>query len=89
VPLAAGHPDLVAKIRISRPGQLWLPFRIVDVWILLRFEQLFPAQLNEETRSRMIEELFQVWFKERVTSMMKGEPLPPLPSLPRDAIGGS
>ena len=85
VPLAAGHPDLAAKLRISRPGQLWPPFRIVDVWVVLRFEQLFPAQLNKETRARMIEELFQVWFKERVQCLMQGEPLPPLPSLPPDA----
>jgi parvulin-like peptidyl-prolyl isomerase len=82
VPLAAGHPDLVAKLRISRAGQLWPPFPIGDVWILVRFEQLFPAQLNKETRDRMIEELFQVWFKERVQTMMQGDPLPPLPQLP-------
>jgi hypothetical protein len=82
VPLAAGHPDLAAKLRISRPGQLWPPFLIVDVWVVLRFEQLFPAQLNNETRDRMIEELFQVWFNQRVASLMQGEPLPPLPHLP-------
>ena len=82
VPLAAGHPDLAAKLRISRPGQLWPPFLIVDVWVVMRFEQLFPAQLNSDTRDRMIEELFQVWFNQRVASLMQGEPLPPLPHLP-------
>jgi hypothetical protein len=80
---AAGHPDLAAKLRISSPGQLWPPFLVVDVWIVLRFERLIPAQLNEETRGRMIEELFQAWFAERIQLLMQGEPLPPLPRLPQ------
>lgn len=84
VPLAAGHPELAAKLRISRPGQLWPPFKVADVWVVMRFEQLLPAQLNEEMRTRMIEELFQVWFRERVQLLMEGEPLPPLPFLPPD-----
>lgn len=83
VPLASGHPDLAAKLRISRPGQLWPPFLVVDVWIVLRFEQLLPAQLNDETRGRMIEELFRAWFDERVQLLMQGEPLPALPPLPQ------
>ena len=86
VALAAGHPDLAAKLRISRPGQLWPPFLIVDVWVVLQFEQLFPAQLNKDTRDRMIEELFQVWFNQRVQSLMQGEPLPPLPHLPNSSL---
>lgn len=84
VPLAAGHPELAAKLRISRPAQLWPPFKVADVWVVMRFEQLLPAQLNEEMRTRMIEELFQVWFRERVQLLMEGEPLPPLPFLPPD-----
>ena len=85
VSLAAGHPDLASKLRISSPGQLWPPFLVVDVWIVLRFERLLPAQLNEETRGRMIEELFQTWFAERVQLLMQGEPLPALPPLPQVA----
>ena len=82
VPLAAGHPDLAAKLRISQPGQLWPPFQVVDVWLVLRFEKLLPAQLDNAMRTRMMEELFQVWFRERVQLLMDGEPLPPLPHLP-------
>lgn len=84
VPLAAGHPELAAKLRISQPGQLWPPFRVVDVWVVMRFEQLLPAQLDDDMRGRMIEELFQVWFRERVQLLMEGDPLPPLPHLPPD-----
>ena len=84
VALTAGSTELAAKLRVSRPGQLWQPFRLEDQWWVLRFERLIPAQLDPRTRGRMIEELFQVWFKERVKLLMDGEPLPPLPYLPPD-----
>jgi hypothetical protein len=79
--LAAAHPALLSRLRIGRPGKLWTPFQIGDTWLVVRFEQLLPAQLNESTRARMLEELFQQWFSERVQSLMAGEPLPPIPSL--------
>ena len=82
LPLTAGHPELVSRLRVSRPGQLWKPFQVDRTWVVLRFEQLIPAQLDAATRGRMIEELFQVWFKQRVQLLMDGEPLPPLPYLP-------
>jgi len=82
VSLTAGHPELASRLRVSRPQQLWPPFLVVDVWIVMRMERLLPAQLDERTRSRMIDELFQVWFRERVQLLMDGEPLPPLPYLP-------
>ncbi|WP_398325100.1 peptidylprolyl isomerase [Vulcanococcus sp.] len=82
VPLAAGHPELVSRLRVSRPGQLWPPFQVAELWVVMRFERLLPAQLNRQMRARMVEELFQVWFRERVQLLMDGEPLPPLPYLP-------
>lgn len=82
IPLAAGHPDITAKLRIGKPNQMWQPFKISDMWIVLRFEKLLPAKLDQSTRNRMVEELFQAWFKERVQLLMDGEPLPPLPFLP-------
>ncbi len=84
LPLTAGHPELVSRLRVSRSGQLWSPFEVEGTWVVLRFEQLIPAQLDATTRGRMIEELFQVWFKERVQLLMTGDPLPPLPYLPPD-----
>ena len=81
VPLAAGHPALSSRLRVGRPGQLWPPFQAGDTWVVLRFEQLIAAQLNDATRSRMMEELFQKWYSERVKLLMEGDPLPPLPQL--------
>jgi hypothetical protein len=44
-------------------------------------EQRFPAQLDQATRDQLIEELFDLWFQDRVRLLMAGEPLPPLPRL--------
>lgn len=84
VALTAGPAPIVSRLRISRPGQLWPPFQLDEQWCVLRFEQLLPAQLDARTRGRMVEELFQVWFRERVQLLLDGEPLPPLPYLPPD-----
>ena len=83
-PLTAGSPELVQRLRISQPGQLWPPFQDGKRWCVMRLEQILPAQLDPRTRGLMMEELFQVWFKERVQLLMDGEPLPPLPYLPPD-----
>ena len=84
VALTAADPELVHRLRVSRPGQLWPPFQVQSAWWVMRFEQLIPAELDPRMRGRMMEELFQVWFKQRVQLLLDGEPLPPLPYLPPD-----
>ncbi|MFO7628470.1 MAG: peptidylprolyl isomerase [Prochlorococcaceae cyanobacterium] len=79
VPLSAAHPELFSRLRVSRQGQLWPPFHVVDIWVVLRFERLIPAQLNNTMRATLLEELFEEWFDARVRLLMQGEPLPPLP----------
>ncbi len=81
VSLAAGHESLVSRLRIGSPGQLWPPFQAGDTWVVLRLDLHIPAQLTEETRARMLDELFQQWFKARVKLLLEGEPLPALPPL--------
>ena len=79
VPLALAHPEVVNRLRTGEPGQIWEPFHLVNVWLILRMEQRFPAQLDGATRDQLIEELFDLWFQERVRLLMAGEPLPALP----------
>jgi hypothetical protein len=81
VPLALAHPAIVNRLRTGEPGQIWEPFHLVNIWLILRMEQRFPAQLDQATRDQLIEELFDLWFQERVRLLMAGEPLPPLPRL--------
>lgn len=79
VPLSAAHPELFSRLRVSRHGQLWPPFHVVNIWVVLRFERLIPAQLNDTMRAMLLQELFQEWFEARVRLLLAGEPLPPLP----------
>lgn len=73
VPLASGHAELVNRLRVGRPGQLWPPFHVVNVWLVVRLEQLLPAGLNEAMREQMMAELFQQWLDARVEELLAGE----------------
>jgi parvulin-like peptidyl-prolyl isomerase len=82
LPLTTAHPEIAGRLRVGRPGQLWPPFPVADVWVLLRLEQQLPARLNPEMRARMMDELFEAWLEERVRLLLAGEPLPGLPPVP-------
>lgn len=82
LPIAAAHPEIAGRLRVGRPGQLWPPFRVANVWVLIRLEEQLPARLNSETRSRMMGELLEAWLKERIKLLLTGQPLPPLPPMP-------
>ncbi len=78
LPLATGHQSLVSRLRRGRPGQLFDPFEAGDSWVVLRLEQLLPAELDEPTRERMMGELFEEWLEQRARLLLEGQPLPPL-----------
>jgi parvulin-like peptidyl-prolyl isomerase len=80
VPLGAAHPDLMARLRVGEPGQLWEPFFIVDIWLVVRLEQRFTAQLDQKMREQLERDLFDTWFHERVRALVAGEVLSPLQS---------
>jgi hypothetical protein len=76
LPLTAAHPEISSRLRVGQPGQLWPPFAVKGYWVLLRLEEHLPARLNDETRSRMMEELFEAWLKQRLKLLLSGESLP-------------
>lgn len=81
--LMASHPELSARFRVSRPGQLWEPFFVVDIWVILQIEELIPAELDASMRRNLIAELYNEWMQERLEQVLRGEPRAALP-LPRD-----
>lgn len=79
VPLNQAHPILAEKLRASTPGELWKPFFIDEAWIILRLDDWSGARLDEDTRLKMLEELFQDWLNQRVQTLLYGKQPTPLP----------
>ena len=71
VELSVPHPSLARVLSISKPGQLWPPNRIGDWFIIVRLEKFLPAKLDEPTRQRLIDELYNTWLMEQVQITMK------------------
>ena len=79
VPLSQAHPEVAEKLRISQPGQLLPPFFLVDIWLILRLDAWQGARLDEDTRSDLLQELFNDWLHQRVMRLLDGEQPDPLP----------
>lgn len=63
-PLTQPHPQLVAKLRASQPGQLLPPTRLGEWIVIVRLEQIVHAQLDDSTRKKLLNKLFQEWLQE-------------------------
>ncbi|HAC62035.1 MAG TPA: peptidylprolyl isomerase [Cyanothece sp. UBA12306] len=73
VELNVPHPNISQILSASQPGQLCSPQRVGEWWIILRLEQYISAQLDETTRRRLLNELFEQWLS---TQMEKVEFMP-------------
>ena len=79
VPLNQAHSAVVDKLRTSQPGQLWPPFFLENIWLILRLDQWEGARLNDAMRDQLIEQLFDDWLTNRVQQRLAGETPGPLP----------
>ena len=70
---------MAEKLRISQPGQLLPPFFLVNIWLILRLDTWQGARLDEDTRSELLQELFNDWLHQRVMRLLDGEQPDPLP----------
>lgn len=68
VELGIPHPALAGLLSVSKPGQIWPPKRIGEWYVVVRLEKFFPAQLDEPTKERLMDEMFQTWMREQVQS---------------------
>ena len=78
VSLSQAHPVLVEKLRISQPGQLWAPFFLVNIWVILCLDHWQGSRLDDSTRQILLEDLFSDWLQKRVEQLLRGEEPPPL-----------
>ena len=77
--LSQAHPVLVEKLRISQPGQLWAPFFLINIWVILRLDHWQGSRLDDSTRQILLDDLFSDWLQKRVEQLLRGEEPPPLP----------
>ena len=66
VELSVPHPMLARMLQVSTPGQLWAPTPIGEWYVIARLEKFLPAQLDEPTRKRLMDELFRNWLQQQL-----------------------
>ncbi|MEY3298794.1 MAG: Chaperone SurA [Cyanobacteriota bacterium] len=66
VELSVPHAILGRILSISQPGQLWPPTKLEDWFVVVRLEKFFPAKLDDPTRQRLLDELFNTWLIDQV-----------------------
>ncbi|MBE9113043.1 peptidylprolyl isomerase [Nodosilinea sp. LEGE 07298] len=75
VELSVPHPALSRILVMSQPGQLWPPTRVGEWFVVVRLEKFLPARLDDTTRQRLIDELFNTWLQEQVQTTLKDNSL--------------
>ncbi|WP_313950053.1 peptidylprolyl isomerase [Nostoc sp. FACHB-190] len=67
-PVAIGQPhkEIVQKLLISQPGQLWPPMRLENWVVIIKLEKLIPAQLDDGMRSALLNHFFETWLNEEI-----------------------
>lgn len=61
-------------LSISQPGQLWPPTRVGEWFVVVRLEKFLPAKLDDGTRQRMLDELYNNWLTEQVKGALTDQP---------------
>ncbi|OUL36026.1 peptidylprolyl isomerase [Nostoc sp. T09] len=71
VPLSQPHPTIQQILFVSQPGQIWKPHLIADWYVIIRLEQLLPAQLDENMQQYLLDELFEAWIQTQIHSHLQ------------------
>jgi parvulin-like peptidyl-prolyl isomerase len=78
VPLTQPHPGIAEKLCRSQPGQLLPPTKMGEWYVILRLEKLIAAQLDDPTRQKLLDELFEAWIQAQL-NQPKPTPAPAAP----------
>jgi parvulin-like peptidyl-prolyl isomerase len=78
VPLSQPHPAIGKLLSVSQPNQLWAPRPLAEWTVIIRLEKFMPAQLDDSMRRRLIDELFETWLNEQISTI---GPLQPFSSV--------
>jgi parvulin-like peptidyl-prolyl isomerase len=66
VPLSQPHPALAQKLGTSKPGQVLPPMKLENWYVIVRLEKFIRAQLDDATRTTLLNHLFEQWLAEQI-----------------------
>jgi len=70
VELGKLDPILANALITLQPSEVLPPLLIGEWWVVLQLETIIPAQLDEEMRQYLTEELFNQWIYEEVQKLL-------------------
>lgn len=73
VELGTVAPNFAQLLYTSPVGVIQAPVRFGEGWAIVRVEKLIPAQLDDFTRQRLLQEKFEVWFKQQLGKLSPEE----------------
>jgi parvulin-like peptidyl-prolyl isomerase len=66
VELGKLDPAMANALATAKPGEVISPFSISSWWVVIQLETIIPVELDDNTRGRLTEELFNIWINEQV-----------------------
>jgi len=73
VELSVPHPTLSNLLSSNPPGKLLPPTRVGDWIVIVRLEKFLPAQLDEQIRTRLLNELLESWLQNQLKEFFAQE----------------
>jgi len=73
VELGTVAPNFAQLLYTSQVGVIQPPVPFGESWVIVRTEKLVPAQLDNFMRQRLLQENFEVWFKQQLTQLSPEE----------------
>lgn len=83
-PIAVGSikpPHIASILRSLRPGEVHPPLLIGEWSVLLRLEELIPAQLDDQMKTFLLKRQLDNLLDSRVSQILRGETPDPISSL--------
>lgn len=62
------HPTLAKILSSSQAGQISPIFRVDNNFVLVRLEKYIPAQLDDNLRQKLMDELFEQWIQTKIAN---------------------
>lgn len=66
------HPKLAQKLRLSKPGQITLPFQVDQLVAIARLERYITTDFTPEVRQRLINARFEAWVQSQINQQSSG-----------------